>query len=422
MFSLTSVTDDESYDSAGSDTSDEDFSLLSQDLDGSAGDTAFSIPEATAHFDISGADVKPGHPPKWRDLRRMLLPGDVVNILGGNVWGHCGLLTRATEVYRFPVLFAKVASKDTKDGESAIRVVELDFQVDVFILEVLQSASNMPSIFLSQIGVVVHPFTRDVCIIRRVKGGVLLRNSHSGDPLIVQILISPFDDMSLDRSLLAQSVSEVMSAPETRWSPTTAVRAFFRNARLKPSRYSSRRRRLKLASQLELAWLVRPVCSTVPPRVWQKYLQKRSRLRKVALPKTNDAGEEVARGHRSGSHLLYCGREFIDDEQDGCCDAGCCHWAHETSRCGPRKGRQCDSCLRCQWVCPSDDPDPRVAFAEDVLRIVPVKDDRVLPEELVSNLLSTGLWTQVNLDESVPFHRHHASRRFDMRFITTKTI
>mmetsp|Transcript_33636 Transcript_33636/g.77643 ORF Transcript_33636/g.77643 Transcript_33636/m.77643 type:complete len:287 (-) Transcript_33636:452-1312(-) len=227
MFSLTSVTDDESYDSAGSDTSDEDFSLLSQDLDGSAGDTAFSIPEATAHFDISGADVKPGHPPKWRDLRRMLLPGDVVNILGGNVWGHCGLLTRATEVYRFPVLFAKVASKDTKDGESAIRVVELDFQVDVFILEVLQSASNMPSIFLSQIGVVVHPFTRDVCIIRRVKGGVLLRNSHSGDPLIVQILISPFDDMSLDRSLLAQSVSEVMSAPETRWSPTTAVRAFF---------------------------------------------------------------------------------------------------------------------------------------------------------------------------------------------------
>jgi hypothetical protein len=27
---------------------------------------------------------------------------------------------------------------------------------------------------------------------------------------------------------------------------------------------------------------------------------------------------------------------------------------------------------------------------QDVLRIIPVKDDRVLPEELVNNLLNTG--------------------------------
>ena len=42
-----------------------------------------------------------------------------------------------------------------------------------------------------------------------------------------------FSDKSIQsfrcRSLLAQSISEVMSAPETRWSPTTAVRAFFRH-------------------------------------------------------------------------------------------------------------------------------------------------------------------------------------------------
>ena len=32
-----------------------------------------------------GADVKPGHPPKWRDLRRMLLPGETWLILEGRM-------------------------------------------------------------------------------------------------------------------------------------------------------------------------------------------------------------------------------------------------------------------------------------------------------------------------------------------------
>ncbi|CAE7209314.1 unnamed protein product [Symbiodinium necroappetens] len=386
--------------------SDDDALVLEEvDVDGSAGQNALAIPEATAHFDVSGADVKPGNPPKWRDLTRILLPGDVVNILGGNVWGHCGLVTKAIEVYQFPVLFAKVPANG-KDQGSPISVVELDFRVDVFIFEVLQSASNMPTIFLSQIGVVVHPNTRDVCMVRRVRGGVLLRNSHSGEPLIVQILLSPFNEVTLERSLLAQSISEVMSAPETRWSPTTAVRAFFRHAHLKPSRYGRRNRRRRLAAQLQHGWLVRPVCSTVPPRVWQKYLHKRSQLPRKPLPSHNDEGAEVTRGMRSGSHLLYCGRDCLEEEEESFC---CPSWNTPTRQCGPFKGRQCPSCLRSQWALPSDDADPQVAFAEDVLRMVPVKDDRVLPEELVTNLLATGVWTQVNLDDPLPFHRQSAS-------------
>ncbi|OLP99237.1 hypothetical protein AK812_SmicGene18211 [Symbiodinium microadriaticum] len=386
--------------------SDDDALVLEEvDLDGSAGQNALAIPEATAHFDVSGADVKPGNPPKWRDLTRILLPGDVVNILGGNVWGHCGLVTKAIEVFQFPVLFAKVPANG-KDQGSPISVVELDFRVDVFIFEVLQSASNMPTIFLSQIGVVVHPNTRDVCMVRRVRGGVLLRNSHSGEPLIVQILLSPFNEVTLERSLLAQSISEVMSAPETRWSPTTAVRAFFRHAHLKPSRYGRRNRRRRLAAQLQHGWLVRPVCSTVPPRVWQKYLHKRSQLPRKPFPSHNDEGAEVTRGMRSGSHLLYCGRDCLEEEEESFC---CPSWNTPTRQCGPFKGRQCPSCLRSQWALPSDDADPQVAFAEDVLRMVPVKDDRVLPEELVTNLLATGVWTQVNLDDPLPFHRQSAS-------------
>ena len=75
--------------------------------------------------------------------------------------------------------------------------------------------------------------------------------------------------------------------------------------------------------------------------------------------------------------------------------------------------------------------------------MVPVKDDRVLPEELVTNLLATGpilglpagqlwpgecwiacsgVWTQVNLDDPLPFHRQSASAGDEVRQLRFSTI
>eukprot|EP00913_Durusdinium_trenchii_P018687 g17561.t1 len=240
-------------------------------------------------------------------------------------------------------------------------------------------------------------------MVKRIRGGVLLRESHDGGPLVIQILMSPFTAESLNRQLLSEAVTEVLNTPEMRWSKATAVRAFFRHALLKPSRYKKKHDRQRLAAHLQESlpagcWLVRPVCSTVPPRVWQKYLQKRSMLPRAPLPVVNTDGLKVSRGGKSGSLLLYCGQgmasdDMMEDDDDyrWCYVCGCGGNTHQ-KLCGPHKGDQCISCLRAQWTHPSDDPDP-----QDVLRIIPLKDDRVLPEELVTNLLSTGLWSQLNI-------------------------
>eukprot|EP00435_Cladocopium_sp_Y103_P038922 s627_g10.t1 len=175
-------------------------------------------------------------------------------------------------------------------------------------------------------------------------------------------------------------------------------------------RYPRRADRKRLAASLQEGWLVRPVCSTVPPRVWQKYLQKRSLLPRAPLPQVNSEGLKIARGRRSGSHQLYCGHCLVGDGSDEAEEARWCYvcgcvGTGSAKLCGPKKGKQCLSCLRTQWAHASDDPDNAVAFIEDVLRIIPVKDDRVLPEELVNNLLNTGLWTQLNIRAGVPLHR-----------------
>lgn len=394
-------------------SSDEDqmVQVPMADPGGGHGRHALAIPSATANFDVSGPEVKPGNPLSFKDIRRFLLPGDIANILGGNVWGHCGLIIKANEVYRFPVLYGRSATPFKDKKEARLRpVIELDFNVNVFVLDLLQSASNMPTIFLSQIGVVVHPETNDICMVKRIRGGVLLRESHEGGPLIIQILLSPFNVLTLNRALLAEAVTEVLAAPEMRWSKSTAVRAFFRHARLKPSRYPRRADRKRLAASLQEGWLVRPVCSTVPPRVWQKYLQKRSVLPRAPLPQLNSDMLKISRGRRSGSHQLYCGHCLVGDGSDEAEEARWCYvcgcgGTGSQKLCGPKKGKQCLSCLRTQWSHASDDPDNEVAFIEDVLRIIPVKDDRVLPEELVNNLLNTGLWSQLNIRAGVPLHR-----------------
>ncbi|CAK9106529.1 unnamed protein product [Durusdinium trenchii] len=412
------------------DSSEDEMVTWEDDAGGGHGRHALSIPSATANFDVSGTEVKIGNPLSFNDIRRFLLPGDIANILGGNVWGHCGLIIRATEVYRFPVLYGRSAATPFKDKkEGRLRpIVELDFNVDVFILDLLQSASNMPTIFMSQIGVVIHPETHDICMVKRIRGGVLLRESHDGGPLVIQILMSPFTAESLNRQLLSEAVTEVLNTPEMRWSKATAVRAFFRHALLKPSRYKKKHDRQRLAAHLQEGWLVRPVCSTVPPRVWQKYLQKRSMLPRAPLPVVNTDGLKVSRGRKSGSLLLYCGQgmasdDMMEDDDDyrWCYVCGCGGNTHQ-KLCGPHKGKQCISCLRAQWTHPSDDPDPQVAFAEDVLRIIPLKDDRVLPEELVTNLLSTGLWSQLNIRAGVPPHRRVRTVPARRSYATHRTL
>jgi len=77
----------------------------------------------------------------------------------------------------------------------------------------------------------------------------------------------------------------------------------------------------------------------------------------------------------------------------------------DDTMCGPDSGSQCNECLHTHWALASDEPDPHLAFVEDVLRIMPVKDDRVLPDELCKALMDTRLWAQLDLRKRPPVHR-----------------
>merc|ERR1712008_125085 len=95
-------------------------------------------------------------------------------------------------------------------------------------------------------------------------------------------------------------------------------------------------------------WRARPVCSTVPPRTWQIYLLKKAYRHLVEPP-------GVQKQPPSGT-------------------AG--------------------QALEAAWV-------------EDVLRLMPVRDDRVLPEELCSLLTGTTFWKSLDLSRGPPKHRLH---------------
>ncbi|CAK0807997.1 unnamed protein product, partial [Prorocentrum cordatum] len=104
-----------------------------------------------------------------------------------------------------------------------------------------------------------------------------------------------------------------------------------RQAELNPSKYKSDRRKVKLARELSATWRKRPICSTIPPRVWQKYLLKVSYQSGVA--------------------------------------------------------------------------NPEAAWAGSVLETMPVKDDRVLPSDLVKALTGTGRWSRLDFVGGPPAHR-----------------
>lgn len=240
-------------------------------------------------------------------------------------------------------------------------------------------------------------------------------------PVVAAILLSPLNSTTMDFSLFQLTVKELVSAPQdNKWSLRTGVRGVLRKAPLHPDRYVTREKKQRLASKLGDKWLDRPICSTVPARAWQKYLLKRSHQERRQLPTRNSTGAPVGRGIRRGSHLLYCGRNCVDPArardaklQSGACGAGLsqCICAGSIDpygpigRCGPDDGRQCKECFGSQWALPSDDPNPEVAWVEDVLRLMPVKDDRVTPTELCAELVATELWTAVDFLSGPPAHR-----------------
>lgn len=199
----------------------------------------------------------------------------------------------------------------------------------------------------------------------------------------VDVLLSPFSASTLDLDTFRLAVEEVQRAPQDcKWSFKTAVRSYLKDASIDPRRYQTRDSKRKLAAKLSSTWRQRPVCSTVPPRVWQKYLLKARQRPAPAPPGANRGGAGMARGRAAGAHLLYCGRA-----------------------CGPLEGPQCADCLSAQWASASDDPDPEVAWVEDLLRLMPVRDDRVLPRELAGILLDTRLWRPLDLRRGPPGHR-----------------
>merc|ERR1712048_411315 len=156
------------------------------------------------------------------------------------------------------------------------------------------------------------------------------------------------------------------------------------------------------------------------------YLLKRCQQPRRSLPKKNGVGASLKRGTGAGAHNLYCGRAMDTTCTRRCHTASnprlhCAGWARsayneknenteplmvpaQAAVCGPQ-GPQCSDCMDCQWALPSDDPDPEVAGVDDILRLKPVKDDRVLPEELSRVLLQTRLWQSLDFDHGPPSHR-----------------
>lgn len=259
------------------------------------------------------------------DLRNFLRAGDILNYIGGNIWGHVVLLLAKPIAVEIPVLF------DVKQGEN--RPLELGRNVVAFVCSNSQSASNLSDISTSQCALVVHPERGDICPIKSLPGGAFQICAGRDGPVTMELLLSPLNNKTLDSNLFQLAVEELHRRPDdTKWSVRTAVRGYLRHAELKPSSFKTRKHRLALANQLRERWSKRPVCSTIPPRVWQKYLLK-----------------------------VVCKE-------------------------GPS-------------------PDTEVRWVDEVLRIMPVKDDRVLPQDLSRILLRTGLWQRLDLEKGPPIHR-----------------
>merc|ERR1719330_60182 len=225
-------------------------------------------------------------------------------------------------------------------------VIVLAHNHPIFPVRVLQSASHMRDIAESTVCLTVPPFRGTICAIGPLREGFRVNQGHAG-PVEVQILLSPLNRATMDLGLFRLAVDEVTRASrDQKWSIRTAVRSYIRNAALKPERYRKEKAKLRLGNQLSERWAGRPICSTVPPRIWQKYFPKQAYKERRASSR--------ARGHSVAGNFSA-----------------------------------------------------EAAFAEYVLRYAPVKDDRVLPEDLVTILLGTGAWDVLDLQGGPPPRRRN---------------
>jgi len=401
------------------------------DLEGAAGSGQMAIPQAVQAVDQNQVRrrFKSAVPLHGHDLRRYVRAGDILNYLGGNRWGHVVMALDPPQALETPTLVsaerfpvgavpldtytAKLyrASRDEKwgfeiEGEEnnatlavvgvpylgeAIQrwnadhrsqcihlgdhVVEVNgvrgtasdllavcegvnelnlalwrpqdtavvaYNVPIFAVKVLQSASNMRDIAESTVCIAVHPLRQCVCAVGPARDGFRVNMGHSG-PVEVQVMMSPLCNSSMDFGLFRLAVNEVVRAPhDQKWSMRTAVRSYLRNAALRSDRYQKPKAKVRLGQRLSERWAARPICSTVPARIWQKYLLKRA----------------------------YKNRGAKVDAADGGCNFSA-----------------------------------EAAFADDVLRYMPVKDDRVLPDDLVAMLTDSQGWETLNLEAGPPERR-----------------
>lgn len=260
------------------------------------------------------------------DLRKFLRAGDLLNYIGGNSWGHVVLLLDLPRLLRLPRLF------DYQDKEHPEPRL-LGQHVPAYICRTFQSASNMKDMGLALCALILHPLTGNVCPVKQLQGGGGFQVCAGREgPVTMEFLLSPLSNETLDFRLFRLCVEELRQMPvDTKWSFRTAVRGYLRYADLKPGNYVSDNKKRSLARDIFAKWQKRPICSTVPPRIWQKYLLKQA-------------------------------------------------YAQAAS-------------------------DADVRWVTDVLQMMPVKDDRVLPAELVKILLGTGRWHRADLSTGPPMHR-----------------
>lgn len=283
------------------------------------------IGRAVAAVSLSGDSLPAAQPSVNMDLRKFIRAGDILNYLGGNIWGHTVMVLATPHAVEVAHLY------DKSDKENP-ELRELARRVPVYVAKVLQSASNMLDIGISACAMVVHPVTQEVCPVKQLSGSAVQLCAGKETHVSMELFMSPLNNKTLDFDLFVLSVEECHRMPQdTKWSLRTAVRSYLRKAELNPSKYKSDRRKVKLARELSATWRKRPICSTIPPRVWQKYLLKVSYQSGVA--------------------------------------------------------------------------NPEAAWAGSVLETMPVKDDRVLPSDLVKALTGTGRWSRLDFVGGPPAHR-----------------
>lgn len=325
------------------DDSDDEGDLIAEHSSEGVGGRGFlGIPQAV-DVDVSAQDrLGSGDAlPNQIDLRQFLRPGDIMNYRGGNRWGHIVLIVSPPDacVARKLLDLPPVPESRGKGGSQTAVRPRLGPQIaqdyPYFLVRVLQSASNMSAIAVTTCTLAIHPRTRQICAVAPAgqKGVMRITEGQTpGVPIDMDCVMSPLSHDTIDYNIFGLCIDEIMRSPiDQEWSFKTAVNSYLRQGKLKSSKYATPQGKKRLAAKMEDRWLKAPICSSVPPRFWQKYLLKDAYKRQV--------------------------------------------------------------------------PDPECTWADTVLNFIPVKDDRILPGELVDTLLATRIWDRMDFNRGPPLCR-----------------